>query len=160
MARGQTTMDYAIGMSLFLLVLVGVFAFLPSIFAPFSADGGASLVVADRSADRLSGETLTNATATPTVLDADCTAAFFDASATVPTECNFETDASNLSGALGYDDRRHRLNVTIRGGSGIVTVSGTELQAGPVVPESGDVVTSSRVVLLDGDYDQLVVRVW
>jgi len=158
--RGQTTMDYAIGASLFLLVLVGVFMFLPSVFAPFSADGGASLVVADRTASKLAGETLTAATTEPTVLAAGCTTAFFDADGAAPADCNYDADAADLPAALGFDDRRRQVNVTITSGGGVRTVNGTDLRAGPRVPPSADVVSASRVVLLDGEQSQLRVRVW
>ena len=153
-------MDYAIGASLFLLVLVGVFMFLPSVFAPFSGDGGASLVVADRTATKLAGETLTASAARPTVLSTACTTAFFDATGSAPPDCNYDADASELSAALGFNDRRRQVNVTVTNESGRRTLNGTDLRAGPAVPTTGDVVTATRIVLLDGEQNRLRVRVW
>jgi hypothetical protein len=160
MARGQTTMDFAIGMSLFLLVLVGVFTFLPSVFAPFSADGGSSMVVADRAAARLAGQTLVATTERPLLLDAACTVAFFDETSPVPADCNFDADAGNLGAALGVDTDVHRVNVTLEDDGGVVSLKGTPLRAGPDIPPSGDVVTATRAVRLDGTRERLLVRVW
>ena len=39
--RGQTPQDFAIGMSIFLLAVVTVLAFIPSIFTPFTAPADA-----------------------------------------------------------------------------------------------------------------------
>lgn len=52
--RGQTVQDFAIGASIFLLTTAFVFAFVPSIFAPFSSDVTAgSAQAADRVASQI-----------------------------------------------------------------------------------------------------------
>jgi len=159
MERGQTTTDYAVGASIFLLVVVGVFAFLPSVFAPFSLDGGASMVVADRTANALAGSALAADATRPTRANATCTEGFFDGDGAVPAGCNYDADAADLHSALGLDDRRS-VNVTVTGQAGVASLNGTVLRTGPPVPERGDVVAASRLLLLDGSQHTLTVRVF
>lgn len=157
--RGQTTLDYAVGMSVFLLVLVGMFAFLPSVFAPFTTDRGANTVVSDRAASRLADDLLSAGAGDPSALDRTCTEGFFDADGAVPAGCTYDTDAAALTDALGVSDYVS-VNVTIREGGNVRSIGGTDLRAGPDVPASADVVTASRLVLLDGSWSHLLVRVW
>lgn len=58
--RGQTTQDFAVGISIFLLAITFVFAFLPSVVTPFhSSVGGAETAQADRVADLIVHNTST-----------------------------------------------------------------------------------------------------
>jgi hypothetical protein len=63
--RGQSVYDYAIGVSLFLVVVFGVFAFLPTAFDSVEAGtaSGADEVAAERTADYLVETAFTNASA-------------------------------------------------------------------------------------------------
>ncbi|WP_049937026.1 DUF7287 family protein [Haloplanus natans] len=157
--RAQTTLDFAVGVSLFLGVVVLAFAFMPSMFAPFETDTGAEFVVADRAADRLSADALVESPADPSVLDADCTADFFDADGTAPPTCRYDDDAAALRPALGLDGNV-RVNVTVRDDAGIRTLDGTRLAAGPSPTTVDDTVVATRVVLLDDQQNRLYVRVW
>jgi len=157
--RGQTTLDFAIGVSLFLGVVVLAFAFMPSMFAPFETDTGAEFVVADRSADRLTADALVDAPSDPSVLNATCTEEFFDTAGPDPVGCRYVDDASDLPGALGLDGGV-RVNVTVHDDAGIRTLDGTLLAAGPPPTTVDDTVVATRVVLLDGDQHRLYVRVW
>lgn len=159
--RGQTTIDYAIGVSVFLLVVAFVFAFVPSLTTPFTGDATDAVVVADRSADRLANDLLVADPARPTTLNATCTAAFFDT--TGPDRsgvCRYDADASNLKTVLAIESPVRSINVTVVGDAGVRVFDGTALLAGPEPPQSVDVSVARRAVLLDGDDATVVVRVW
>lgn len=158
--RGQTTVDFAAGMGLFVLVAAFVVAFVPGIFAPF--DGASDVGSADRIAESLATDRLGDPR-TPYVLNATCTTGFFEQlrndAFNAPTGCRFDTtvhDPARLFGLVTTD-----LNVTVehlRGGT--VTTDGTTLAAGPTPPTTGSVTTARRVVLLEETQYRLVVRVW
>ncbi|WP_338741746.1 DUF7287 family protein [Haloplanus salilacus] len=162
-SRGQTTLDFAVGVSLFLGVVAFAFAFAPTMFAPFGSDTGVNSVIADRSADRLAADALVDSPDDPAVLDGSCTRSFFDGS--VPADCRYTT--TDLGDTLGLDSTT-QVNVTIRNASGIRSLGGTRLAAGDPTTTTADVVVARRVVLLPGSDDtafdrernQLLVRVW
>lgn len=157
--RGQTTMDFAIGVSLFLAVVVLAFGFLPTMFAPFSSDTGGNAATADRIADRLSADALVDRPRDPSVLNATCTENFFNASLPVPAGCRYTSDESNLHSALGISDFTN-VNITIRNASGVRKLGGTRLEAGEIATSADDPVIAKRVVLLSGEHNRLIVRVW
>jgi hypothetical protein len=167
--RGQTTLDFAVGVSVFLGVVAFAFAFAPTMFAPFDSDTGSNSVVADRSADRLAADVLAASPDDPSVLDGRCTQGFFNG--TVPSDCRYNT--TDLDDALGVGATT-RVNVTIRNesssrnDSAIRRLGGTRLAAGDPPTTTADVVVARRVVLLPGSDDaafpqernHLLVRVW
>lgn len=157
--RGQTTIDFAIGTSVFLGAVVLAFAFMPSMFAPFETDTGAEFVVADRAADRLSSDALVRSPTEPSVLDDDCTADFFDADGSSLATCRYDDDAADFLVALGLDGGV-RVNVTVQNDAGIRSLNGTRLAAGPSPTAVDDTVVATRAVLLDGEQHRLYVRVW
>ncbi|SFG05113.1 hypothetical protein SAMN04488063_1267 [Halopelagius inordinatus] len=155
--RGQTTLDFAIGVGLFLLVVAFVVAFVPGIFEPFErTDDGTQ--VADRIATTLATDVLGDP-AEPYVLDADCTVEFFDGT-DGSTDCRFDTDADGPSEVFALDASTG-LNVTVseRGG-GVVALDGTTLAAGDAVPEGRSVTTARRAVHVNETTYRLFVRVW
>lgn len=158
--RGQTTIDYSVGVGVFLLAVAFIFLFLPSVFAPFTAEGGDRLVLADRSADQLAADLLVETETNPTALNATCTVEFFDADGDVGA-CRYDEDGSDPAAALGISQVGVDLNVTVRRtGGGIRTVDGTRLAAGDEPGPGDDVAVARRAVLLDGRQSRLVVRVW
>lgn len=107
--RGQTTLDFAIGISVFLLATAFVFAFLPGMLDPFIGGANEKPVVADRVADATSQGMLGDP-AEPYVLDSTCTLAFFregDGNSTydVPTECGFEDNDVSVQDRVGIQAR-------------------------------------------------------
>ena len=74
--RAQTTLDFAVGMSVFLLTVAFVLSFTPNIVAPFSGSGTEDTVTANRVASQLVEGTLADPDR-PYVLDKACTTAFF-----------------------------------------------------------------------------------
>lgn len=181
--RAQTTIDLAVGISLFLLVLTFVFLFVPDLLEPFNTGSQEETVAVNRAADELTQRQLGNASE-PYVLNATCTAKFFDRED--PGTCNYG-DGETVGQQLGLDGRL-RVNVTVTrvghpdlgdgddihcwdadttsltvkssgdctSGSGDVA-----LQAGPAF-EQGSVssVSARRVVTLDGQAVSLTVVMW
>lgn len=76
-SRGQTTLDFAIGMSVFLIAVAFVISFVPGLLDPFSGGGTEDTVTANRVATALSEDVLVEDTAEPYVLDRTCTILFF-----------------------------------------------------------------------------------
>jgi len=159
--RGQTSIDFVVGMSVFLLTVAFVVAFLPGVFEPFTASGAGDTLASDRTASLLAERLLADP-ANPSVVDPACAAEFFDAmgdGAGGVAGCQFTTDAADLDAALGLGPTT-RVNVTIEEDGTVESTGGVTLAAGPEPPEAESVVVSRRVVLL-GDSDRdLYVRVW
>lgn len=159
-ARGQTTIDYVIGVTLFLLVVAFVFAFVPTTFAPFSSDDGRLLVVADRTADHLTDDLLVAAPTRTATFDAACTTAFFDGDGAVPADCRYDEDGSDLTTALGVTAPGVRVNVTVERDGSVAALDGVTLAAGDAPSGVDDVSVARRLALLDGQQHRVYVRVW
>lgn len=166
--RGQTVIDFGIGAGVFIIAVGIVFVFVPSMFEPFSTAAGSSPIVADRTADHLTGSLLVADPASPSMLSTACTAAFLGENETLATNANCGFDVTDSTAdLLGVDARN--VNVTIR-------ELGDSPSTGPAVERSvdgtpytftrgtdgipSDVSTASRVVQIDGDRYRLVVKVW
>ncbi len=153
--RGQTLHDFAIGMAIFLLVLGYVFAFVPSLFAPFSPDADSTTVRADRTIDHLTRDVLADEPTQPGTLSAVCTQDFFNDS--VDT-CGFADQSIRDIAALSP---RTDVNVTIQRDGEITSLNGTELARGPSPVQGGPrVVRAARIVSLNGEDHRFVVRLW
>jgi hypothetical protein len=145
--RGQTTLDYAFGMSVFLLIVTFVFVATPTLLDPFTVSStDDSMAQSERIADVLvthlatdpGGRTIENARVET----------FFVS--TAPT-------ASELRQFVGLDPG-YRINVT-------VSNSSTRLYAtGDTVEERSDPARTTRIVTISNrsctPTCQLVVRVW
>lgn len=159
--RGQTSIDFLVGMSVFLITIGVIFAFLPGMFEPFADGSGVGMIVSERTATWLSEDALVVAPTAPGVLNATCTAEFFDAEEDVDG-CRFGSDASNLNEVLPVDSRA-RINVTIES-NGISTLhhqdETVELARGQEPTRDAAVVVSNRIVSIRETNHRLVVRVW
>lgn len=159
--RGQTTFDFAIGMSLFVLAVAGVLFYVPALFSPFAETGVEALSISDRAADQLVGTALVATPATPNALDTECTTGFFDADGAVPSGCQYTADGADLPGALGLPAGRSANVSIIDPTSGAIhTLDVTRLATGPSVAGVDEPAVAQRVVLLDGQRSRLTVRVW
>jgi Flp pilus assembly protein TadG len=151
--RGQTTIDFAVGATLFLLTMAFVFAFVPAMFQPFATSQSDSLV-ADRAANRLATDVL-GTPGEPYVLDTTCTTAFF-AGNPPPTGCAYAYDTAgdhpHLALGVGADTT---VNVTL-----VDPSSGVVFTAGDDLANARDVITAQRRVSYDGKSHELYVRVW
>lgn len=174
MDRGQTTLDFAVGVSIFLMSIVFVFAFVPGTLQPFTQSAQDETAGSDRVADLLVEDLLT-ADGDPYILDGSCTAALMaDRSG---SGCGF--DGGNLSTRLDLP-RFQSINVTMRGDPGgghlerlcwndadEVVVGATNascdvaLATGEEPPTDTDsVVTARRVVAIQGIDTVVEVRLW
>jgi len=179
--RAQTTLDFAIGMSVFLLAVAFVVSFLPGMFQPFEAGGGDEIVAADRVANQLSRSLLAGGPE-PFILDGSCTSEFFALAGSPaeasPPDCRF--DGTTLQERLGWADDAN-VNVQLVGedadndgdpdllcddGTGTIDETGdqscaTTFEAGETPPdESGSVVVTRRVVSIQHREATLLVRMW
>lgn len=114
--RGQTTLDFTIGISVFLGAIIFIFLFAPGILTPFTLTGQSEAVTVDRTADYL-GQDALGSPSEPYLLDRGCTVDFFDRSADDPPvtgdrDCRYES--ANLTEQLGLSDTK-TVNVTIVG---------------------------------------------
>ena len=150
--RGQTGLDYLVGIGVFLLTVGFVLAFLPGTLTPFT-DGTEQPVVADRAADTIVVGLA--AGAEPNVLNTTCTLTFFGAENTA--DCAFTSGAT--PDELGLPEFT-RVNVTLERSVAGTTVRDVRYATGPRVPTNEPVVTATRTVYVDGADAVLVVRVW
>lgn len=163
-ARGQTQIDFLIGMSVFLLAVAFTFGFVPTMIEPFSDSSGSDLQVADRSAAHLVEGAL-GSPDNPSVLNRECTRDFFDESAN--ESCRYEHHAGDLHDELGIEETTG-VQVTINDSDEVEAddsdelhdINGIELKAGDDPPTSGNVAVSNRIVSIDGAVYELSVRVW
>ncbi|MEA5386917.1 hypothetical protein VB779_07500 [Haloarculaceae archaeon H-GB11] len=175
--RAQTTLDFAVGISIFLLLVGFVFVFAPGFLDPFTTGPVEETVAVNRVADELTLDLLGGPTE-GYVLEDDCTAAFFDDRS--PGHCRFS--GATLNERVGLAPR-HNVNVTVSGnvteppsgnrilcwddgadelfevGSGSCG-SAVTLAAGPNPVDEAETVTAHRTVALDGTDVTLEVEMW
>lgn len=75
--RGQTVLDFAVGVSVFLLTAIFVLTFVPGMLEPFEESTQEEISAADRIATELVEETLASPDR-PNLLDRECTVIFFE----------------------------------------------------------------------------------
>jgi len=178
--RGQTTLDFATGASLFLLAVLFVFAFVPGILSPFTATAQEETVTANRAADVLTKDLLASP-GESYLLDGECTAVLLGG--LVDPGCDFR--GSTLNARLGIAGEQS-INITVRGSPGaggdellcwntttqtIVNASSsarcsvsTDIrltrETDSLARSSGSVITARRIVAIDGHTATMEVRVW
>lgn len=152
-SRGQSTIDYAIGVTLFISTVAFVLGYTPVMLDPFVTGDQDTAAAADRVVEHLAGDALVADGAPPARLSVSCTNDFF-AGQFPPSDPDCGYAGSSLRDAVGLDDRR-RLNVTLER-------EGTAVRAvGESTPSTGTpLTTASRLVFYDDQTLQLVVRVW
>ena len=142
--RAQTTMDFAAGISVFLVTVAFAFAFVPGIIAPFADAGTADPVTANRLADDLATDRLA-APGDEYVLDSERAADLFG-----------DADAVDRLAVPEY----RTVNVTVENATSVANVGGERAAVGPETPSNADVTTAWRAVTVDDRRLELVVRVW
>ncbi|WP_416839346.1 hypothetical protein [Haloferax sp. DFSO52] len=153
--RAQTTIDYAVGVGIFLLAIAWVIGTVPQIVQPFD-DAQDQPLVANRAADRLANDAL-SAPTEQTALSTACVEGFFQNNSP-PADCEYGTGP--VEDAIGIGDDYH-VNVTLLNDGTVATLSdGSAATRGDPVPSSGQVVAARRSVLWDNELHQLLVRVW
>lgn len=148
--RGQTTYDFAIGVSVFLLAAVFVITFVPNVTAPY----GEGITEAEQEHAHAIARSLVadfSDTGSPAALNETRTTAFFTTT----------WNSDGLQNRFGVQQTT-RINVTLQGveeDSDSLTICESTCAAGDVFREQGAAV-SVRVVNLDGEPYRLEVRVW
>jgi hypothetical protein len=175
--RAQTTIDFAIGTSVFLVTVAFVVAFVPGIFQPFAEGPQEELAGIDRVADTVVYDLLDDGDGdSDATLDRQCTIAFFNDTDT-DTGCAFD-DAAPFAEQVGLS-AGHHANVTVVGADDDGTSnpvcsdgtrvyvsdtddcsSGFALDAGDRLPPNGASVIGRRVVYVDGTTATVIVRMW
>jgi hypothetical protein len=171
--RGQTTIDFMIGVGVFLLVVGFVLGIIPGMIDPFS-DSQETTLVADRIATQVSEGMLAEPDR-PTVLNQTCVNAFFGVTAADGEGCPvpFDETVTDLNARLGVQDHQS-INVTVRrdvdgdgeleqlesDGTNVTASAGTALASGPTVPSGQSQIAASRTAYIDGKDVTVVVRVW
>lgn len=144
MSRAQTTMDFAAGVSIFLVTVAFAFAFVPGIITPFADPDVGDPVSANRIADDLATDRL-GSPDRPYALDTDQTATFF---------------ADDAVDELALRDYKS-VNVTLlTTGGDVATVDDVRAATGQSVPSDADTTVAWRSVSVGGARYELVVRVW
>lgn len=164
-SRGQTTIDYAVGASIFLFVVGGVLLFIPTIFEPLSTSTTTNALVADQTATHLTTQVLNNGETTAT-LDAVCTAAFFGQNAALDDECKFDatTPTRDIVGVSGSTDIS--ISITETRPTGAPSPITQEFEgAAYELSRSTDTgyqnaAIATRIVSLNDNRYQLTVEVW
>lgn len=168
--RGQTTPDFVIGISVFLVTIAFIVAFIPQMLVPYQDQDHAA--VTERVAGTLTGTLLGSVESeSASVLNESCTVAFL--TQTDGTGCPFNTTTA-LTTQVGIESH-YAVNVTLKrdvaGGpapdilcanDGAIGTCGTDrLAVGPSVPtDSRSVATTQRTVFINGTDATLEVTVW
>ena len=174
--RGQTTLDFVIGVSIFLAAVLFTFGFIPGLLEPFDTVEEENPTLSDRYADTLSQDTL-GSPKDPHTLDRYCAVSFFDEGSSAPSDCEYT--GTTLEERLGVPDTQ-QVNVTITsdgdtqlcwtestaatGKPGLTETCGPNdivLSAGPRQPTIGETtITARRAVSLHDRSVMLEVVVW
>ena len=106
--RGQTVIDFAIAMGVFLVAVAFVFTFIPSLTTPFVEGNQDRSVTADRVASHLAEGALGDP-ADPFVLNDTCATDFFAGRSN--SDCGYS--GSDFYERVGVNDDRLGVNVTV-----------------------------------------------
>jgi hypothetical protein len=137
--RGQTTLDFLVGVSVFLVTVGLVLTFVPGMLDPFTGDREVNALAADRAATDLTTDVLGNPRE-PYVLNESRVSAFFDPTTDVNDRLGLDT-AVSVNATLTTDTQRWTV--------------------GPTPPDRSDsVIAAWRVVEVGGESGDLRVRVW
>lgn len=141
MPRAQTTMDFLVGTTVFLLTLSAVLVTVPGLSDPFVTGHESDTIIADRAAEALSTDILVSSTADPFVFRQSTVSGFFGQS---------KADAKDQ---LGIESSVN-INATL------ANESTQRYAVGDAPPDSVDTSVAWRSGRLEGDDVELVVRVW
>lgn len=162
-SKGQTTIDYTIGITLFIGVIGGVYLLLPTIFDPLSSSATANAILSDQIATQLTTELL-NAEQ-PGTLDAVCTTVFFSQNTSLDGDCSFTADDS-IETIIGVD-RDTDVAITVRELStesepvGTTQIDGVTYDLQRQTSEQRqNTAVSTRTVRINGELHRVTVEVW
>ncbi|MGM0398189.1 MAG: DUF7287 family protein [Halobacteriota archaeon] len=138
--RAQTTLDFLIGTTIFLLTVAMVIGMVPGILDPFALDRSSAPVETNRAATSLATDELV-VDGSPYALDSESVDTFF------------ALDEEEVRERLRLGDGVH-INVTLENETGTIETVGTE------TPDDRAITSAWRVVSYEGDQATLRVRTW
>ncbi len=149
---GQLSIDYIVGVSIFLITFIYVGAFIPGMLLPFQSTSDELTGMADRVSVALVMDYLVDDPSRPNVVNTTKLYNFL----------NNELDGSNISGTadklgLRSSVKSYNLNVSLKYMNGTSRVNGTEL------PDFANIAQTKRVILINSTSNAtaiLAVRVW
>ncbi len=164
-ARGQTTLDFAIGISVFIAIIVFVFAFVPGILSPFTTAGERHTVQVNRVADSLSQDRL-GSSSEPYDLDRETTVDFLGLDDDTLAEDLDLPPGTKINVSILGDPETDTPESEVQqlcwqGGALVEVPCNQRLARGPAPPPENDATISARrVVNLAGEGVILRVVVW
>ena len=138
--RAQTTLDFLVGASLFLLAVAITIGMVPGMLDPFALSDSSATVEANRAATALATDEL-GSPDTPYVLSEPAVETFFD------------LDQSGVRDRLKVDDAI-AVNVTLANETARIDA------VGPSVPDDASITTAWRTVAYRNEQATLRVRTW
>jgi hypothetical protein len=153
-SKGQITIDYLIGIIIFLFAVIFIFNYTSGIFTPFHSNSDEITLIADRTSTALVEKILSEGDETvPNMINKEKTDILFS-----ELDTNYESyiDYLGLTGSyLRYD-----FNVTLENRTATINT------AGKVIPQGVNVGQTKRIVLIkdddNGETDTAIMsfRVW
>lgn len=170
-SRGQTTLDFGVGASVFLLTVLFAVVYAPTLFDPFAGGTGTTLLVADRAATSLSADYLATSTAAPGTLSATCVGTFFEADLADTVQgasCDASGDLEAFDDLLSLDGRSASVTIHALDSPASQPVAETDetwIEDGQLTRSNdesvpSDVGVATRTVSIEGQQYRLTVRVW
>nr|WP_321497161.1 hypothetical protein [uncultured Methanolobus sp.] len=137
--NGQITIDYLIGIIIFLFAVLFIFNYTSGIFAPFHSNSDEITLIADRTSTALVEKILSEGDETvPNLLNKAKVETFF-----IELDTNYEPTVDHLGLTGSY--LRYDFNVTLENNTALTNV------AGKVIPPGVNVGQTKRIVLIKND---------
>lgn len=147
--KSQTLIDAVLGISILLLVISGTVLVLPSLINPFDQAGESNAAIANRGADHLAQNLLTQDNPSYT-LNPECTKDFFNG---VPNQ-KCDINSASLPEIMGHDDSL-RINVTLKNSTGVIhSIGDTRTDI------SSQIFIATRTVTMNDKVARLNYYVW
>jgi hypothetical protein len=165
--EGQVTIDYLIGITIFIVALFFIFQYTAGLFTPFQSNSDEVTLVADRLATSITENKISSGDInTPNLIDENRTGNYFYL---LSTSSGYTNETKNLG--LRGEYHRYNLNVTLGNSSGIIKLATTNHgeitgASGSTLPLSGNIGQTKRIVLIENtetgqtETAILSVRVW
>lgn len=147
---GQMSLDFLIGLGIFLMAFIFVLTFVPSMLVPFQSSSDDLTMTADRVSTELVDNILIANGSTPNVINQTITASFI-------SELNTPASYDTVRKSIGLNGTRlYNINVTYG------TIKNYGLSGGPAYPTGALNMGQSRRIVTNeiGDIGSIYVTVW
>lgn len=151
--NGQITLDYLVGITIFLLALVFVFQYTTGLFTPFESSSDEVTMIADRVATTVVEDRISSGDPqTCNIVSSNLLNNFF-------TQLNSSYSSTQNSLGLNGTFFLYDLNISLENGTKVISCAGENL------PEAGNIGQTKRIVLVEDSYGNtqaaiLSFRVW